>query len=155
MPRFRRFSVLLIALAALVAIPTIAACGGDDSTKSPTVVASAAAAGGSPTPVKASLKVQLNFVENAEHYGIAYADKTGFYKAQNLNVEVIPGGQGIDGLQMVAAGAADIAVSSPSTVMTALSQGIPVIAFAAEFDKTPSAMICRKDKGVSTIADGW
>lgn len=128
----------------LLALPLVAACS------------SAPAPAAAPTAAQvpaASLTVQLNFLPNVEHFGISYADRTGLYKAQNLNVTVKPGGQGVDGLQMVAAGAADVAVSSPDTIMTAVNQGIPIIAFAAEFHKTPQAMICRKDRGISQVSD--
>jgi NitT/TauT family transport system substrate-binding protein len=102
---------------------------------------------------KASLIVQLNFVPNVEHYGISYADRAGLYTDQNLDVKVNPGGQGVDGLQMVAAGAANIAVSDPATLLTAVNQDIPVVAFAAEYHKTPQAMICRNDRGISAVSD--
>jgi NitT/TauT family transport system substrate-binding protein len=105
------------------------------------------------TVAKSSLIVQLNFLPNAEHYGITYADRAGLYSAQNLDVKVNPGGQGVDGLQMVAAGAATIAVSDPSSVLTAINQDIPIVAFAAEFHKTPQAMICRKDRGINGVGD--
>jgi NitT/TauT family transport system substrate-binding protein len=134
-----------------LALTLVAACGSgsDDDRDS----AAGDTAGGATEVKTEKLKVQLNFILNAEHYGVAYADKTGIYKEHALDVEVVPGGQGIDGLQLVAGGGADIAVSSPANVMTAVAQGIPVVAFAAQFHKTPQAMICRKDKGISTISD--
>ncbi len=155
---FSRKALGLLAITAL--LPALIACGSSSNNNSSSSAASGAASGASASGSTAAssakpdkLKVQLNFVENAEHFGVAYADKAGLYKQYNLDVDVIPGGQGIDGLQLVAGGGADIAVSTPSNVMTAVSQGIPVIAFAAEFDKTPQAMICRKDKGISQISD--
>ncbi len=149
----------------LLIVPLLVmACGDDDdddapatSTGSePTAAASTGSEGTTPEATEATrekLKVQLNFVLNAEHYGVAYADVAGIYDEYNLDVSVEPGGQGIDGLQLVAAGAADIAVSTPANVMAAVSQGIPVVAFAAEFHKTPQGMICRKDSGVADISD--
>jgi NitT/TauT family transport system substrate-binding protein len=132
------------------AIPVVAACSSSAPSTTPQATAPAS---GAVTAAPANLTVQLNFIANAEHYGITYADRAGLYKAQNLTVKVNPGGQGVDGLQMVAAGAADIAVSDPAAMMTAVNQGIPVVAFAAEFHKTPQAMICRKDRGVSQISE--
>jgi NitT/TauT family transport system substrate-binding protein len=137
--RVRRFALAPIALAALV----VAAC----SAPAPAAPATSAPA------AKPSLIVQLNFLPNAEHYGITYADRAGLYAAQNLDVKVNPGGQGVDGLQMVAAGAATIAVSDPASVLTAINQNIPIVAFAAEFHKTPQAMICRKDRGINGVGD--
>ncbi len=156
---FARKALGLLAIAAL--FPALVACSSSSSNNSSSSASSGAASGASASGSTAAatsakpdkLKVQLNFLPNAEHYGLSYADKSGIYKQYNLDVDVIPGGQGVDGLQLVAGGGADIAVSSPANVMTAVSQGIPVIAFAAEFHKTPQAMICRKDKGISQVSD--
>jgi NitT/TauT family transport system substrate-binding protein len=136
------------ALGAVVALAVASAC----APGAPTAAPAAPTGGAAPAP-KANLSVQLNFLPNAEHYGIAYADRAGLYAAQNLDVKVMPGGQGIDGLQMVAAGAANIAVSDPATVLAAVNQNIPVVAFAAEFHKTPQAMICRQDRGITALSD--
>src|SRR4051812_32520755 len=133
------------ALGAVVALALASACA-------PAAAPTAAPTGAATAP-RASLSVQLNFLPNAEHYGITYADHAGLYAAQNLEVKVMPGGQGIDGLQMVAAGAANIAVSDPATVLAAVNQNIPVVAFAAEFHKTPQAMICRQDRGITALSD--
>ena len=99
------------------------------------------------------LTVQLNFIRNVEHAGILFAEKEGFYKAENLQVEVIAGGTGIDPLQVVAAGGADIGVTSASSIINARSQSVPVKAFAAQFQKSPVATTCRTDSGVKQLAD--
>src|SRR5579871_4116001 len=57
---------------------------------------SAATVPASPTPEHASLKVQLNWIPNIQHYGIEYAIKQGLYKAKNLDVSMLPGGNGVD-----------------------------------------------------------
>ena len=62
--------------------------------------------------------MQLNFIRNVEHAGILFAEKEGFYKAENLEVEVIAGGTGIDPLQVVAAGGADIGVTAASSIIS-------------------------------------
>jgi NitT/TauT family transport system substrate-binding protein len=144
MPSIRTVSHVVLGFLATAAL---AACSPAAAPASPAKPAAATAV------PKASLIVQLNFLPNAEHYGISYADRAGLYSAQNLDVKVNAGGQGIDGLRMVAAGAANIAVSDPASVLTATNQGIPVLAFAAEFHKTPQAMICRKDRGVNALSD--
>jgi NitT/TauT family transport system substrate-binding protein len=99
------------------------------------------------------IKVQLNFIRNVEHAGIMFAEREGFYKAENLDVEVTAGGTGIDPMQIVAGGAADIGVTSASSVINARSQGVPVKGFAAQFQKSPVATTCRGDAGVQQLAD--
>src|SRR6476646_769557 len=89
------------------------------------------AGGAKPSGAPGKLTVQLNFIRNVEHAGLLFAEKEGFYKAENLEVEVIAGATGIDPLQVVAAGGADIGVTAASSIINARSQSVPVKAFAA------------------------
>lgn len=95
------------------------------------------------------LKVQLNFIRNVEHAGLLFAEKEGYYKAENLELEIVTGGTGIDPIQVVAAGGADIGVSTSSSIINARSQSVPVKAFAAQFQKAPTSLTCRADSGVT------
>lgn len=99
------------------------------------------------------IKVQLNFIRNVEHAGLLFAEKEGYYKAENLDVEIVAGGSGIDPIQVVAAGGADIGVSSSSGLINARSQSVPVKSFAAQFQKSPVATTCRADSGVKELRD--
>ncbi len=90
---------------------------------------------------------------NVEHYGIAYASKTGIAQKNGLTLDVKPGGQGIDPLKLVAAGQADIGVSDPTTMLAAAGQGVNVVAFATEFQKSPVSLTCRADRGVKAVSD--
>ncbi|MGE3909199.1 MAG: ABC transporter substrate-binding protein [Chloroflexota bacterium] len=105
------------------------------------------------TAAPGKLKVQLNFIRNVEHAGLLFAEKEGYYKAENLDVEIVAGGTGIDPMQVVAAGGADIGVGPSSSVINARSQSVPVKAFAAQFQKSPVATTCRVDSGVKQISD--
>lgn len=132
------------------AVSTTATSASSGAPPRTTVSATAAASLAGP---KKELAVQLNFIPNVEHYAINYATKDGLYDKQNLKVTVLPGGQGVDPVQVVAAGKALIGVSSPSAILTAYSQGIKLKAFAVEFQKDPTALTCRKDSGVKVIQD--
>jgi NitT/TauT family transport system substrate-binding protein len=104
------------------------------------------------TPVVEKLKLQLNFIRNVEHAGILFAEQKGFFSSENLSVEVIPGGSGIDPIQVVAGGSTDIGISAASSLINARSQNIPVKAFASQFQKSPIALTCRTDSGIKTVA---
>jgi NitT/TauT family transport system substrate-binding protein len=107
-----------------------------------------------PTPtVAANLVFQLDWIPNIQHFGPVYADQKGLYKAAGLNVTVRAGGQGIDGLQMVAAGAADVAVNSATSVYVANEHGLDVVGFAAVYQKSASALVCRGDRGITNFTD--
>jgi NitT/TauT family transport system substrate-binding protein len=113
----------------------------------------------SPTAVPTSgvalknMSVQLNFVANVEHYGVSYAQKAGIAQKYGLNLDMKPGGQGIDPLQMVAANQADVGVSDPTSILAATKSGANVVAFATEFQKSPVALTCRGDRGVNKVSE--
>ena len=139
-----RFAIAL----GLVATCALVACG------VPTPPAATPAPASAPTqPALANLTFQLNWIPNVQHFGPVYADQQGLYRAAGLNVKVQAGGQGIDGLQMVAAGAADVAVSSATTIYVANEHGLDVVGFAAVYQKSASALVCRGDRGISTFKD--
>ena len=99
------------------------------------------------------LTVVLSYVPNVETFGPEYALHNGFFKEQGLDVTLVPAGQGVDQVQMVASGAADIGITDPETILAGVARGEKFVAFAAEFQKSPVAMTCRKDSGVARPAD--
>lgn len=99
------------------------------------------------------LSVVLGYVPNVESYGPEYALHNGFFKDEGLDVTVIPAGQGVDQVQMVASGQADIGISDPETILAGVARGEKFTVFAAEFQKSPVAMTCRKDANVAKPAD--
>ena len=153
---FKRGKFRAFWLALLVVVPlALVACGGDDddSTSAPSSDTTPTTEAAAQESEPAKLSVQLNFIQNAEHFGITWADRMGYYADENLDVTVTPGGQGIDPVAMVGAGAADIGVGDPSTIMTAVTQGIPIKVFAVEFQKAPTALTCRADRDIKEIKD--
>jgi NitT/TauT family transport system substrate-binding protein len=99
------------------------------------------------------LTVVLSYVPNVEAFGAEYALHSGFFKDEGLDVTLVPAGQGIDQVQMVAAGTADIGITGPESILAGVEKGEKFKIFAAEFQKSPVAMTCRKDSGVTKPAD--
>ena len=99
------------------------------------------------------LKLVLGYIPNVEMYGPEYALHEGLFKAAGLDVTLIPAGQGVDQVQMVAAGIADIGIANPEAILTATGRGESFKVFAGQFQVQPIAMTCRKDSGVSKPAD--
>lgn len=114
------------------------------------------AAAGSPQAGAAELQklsVVLGYVPNVESFGPEYALKMGYFKDEGLDVTIIPAGQGVDQVQMVSAGTVDIGISNPEQILAGTAQGGKFKVFAAEFQKTPVAMTCRKDSGIENATD--
>lgn len=98
------------------------------------------------------LTVVLGYIPNVEMYGPEYALHAGLFKSAGLDVTLVPAGQGINQVQMVAAGVADIGIANPELILAAAGRGEKFKVFAAQFQTSPVAMTCRKDSGVSAPA---
>jgi ABC-type nitrate/sulfonate/bicarbonate transport system substrate-binding protein len=143
-------SGLLFALVAILGLTFAAACGDGDDNKDSGAAASESA---EPALEPASLTFQLNWIPNIQHFGPVYAREMGFYKEVALDVKVAAGGQGIDGIALVVGGGADIAVSGAANIYAANEKGADLVAFAAVYQKSASALVCRGDSGVVKFGD--
>jgi NitT/TauT family transport system substrate-binding protein len=91
----------------------------------------------------------MGYVADVEDYAFEYALHEGLYAAQGLDVKLIPGGQGVDQVQEVVAGVAQVGVDGAEQIIQAVGKGQMLKVFASEFQKSPVAMTCRKDSGVT------
>ena len=87
---------------------------------------------------KAKVNMQLGWLASNGIMGEVVAKRMGFYEEEGIELEVTPGGPGVDGVASVAAGRAQSGqLSSSPSLMLARSAGIPVKAFAAGYQKHP------------------
>ena len=99
------------------------------------------------------LSLVLGYIPDVEMYGPEYALHAGYYKAEGLDVTLIPAGQGVDQVQMVAAGIATVGIDNPEEILAGEGRGEKFTVFAGQFQTQPIAMTCRKDSGVTVPAD--
>ncbi len=86
----------------------------------------------------AKVNMQLGWLASNGILGEVVAMEKGFYAEEGVELEVTPGGPGVDGVASVAAGRAGIGqLSSSPSLMLARSAGIPVKAIAAGYQKHP------------------
>ena len=108
-----------------------AALGGAAATSSFIGVAALAAG-------KARVDMQLGWLAGNGILGEVVARRMGFYEEEGIELEITPGGPGVDGVASVAAGRTRSGqLSSSPSLMLARSAGIPVKAFAAGYQKHP------------------
>src|SRR3712207_3149168 len=81
-------------------------------------------------PAKQAVKLQLPWVAQTQFAGYYVAKDKGFYAAENLEVEIVPGGPDVNPIQQVANGAADFVPLSVAGLYIARDKGIPFRAFA-------------------------
>ena len=170
------------AIAAAVALSFVAvACGSDSSSSSattpaagtaaPAVTAAPAAtqaptdtaaptvteaAGGNttgqcstPTPVK----LQLQWVTQAQFAGYFAAIDQGFYKDQCLDVTILEGAVDIVPQTVLANGDADFAISWVPKALASREAGANIVDIAQVFQRSGTLQVSFKDKGITTSAN--
>jgi len=101
------------------------------------------------TPVR----LQLDWYPQPEHGGFFAAQLLGYYKAEGLDVTILPLPQYGSAAQLVANGQADIALGSSDQVLEWDSNGLPLLAVSATMQHDPQAIMVHKDSPIHTFAD--
>ncbi len=99
------------------------------------------------------LTLQLKWVTQAQFAGYYVAKTKGFYKEQNLDVTIKPGGPDINPSQVIAGGGADVVVDWMPSALATREKGVPLVNIAQVFQKSGLELTCRKDSGVRTPKD--
>ena len=108
----------------------------------------AAAPGG---PVK--VRFQTDWFPEPEHGGYYQALARGFYAAEGLDVEIVPGGPSSGYLAAVATGRAELGMGNGDDVITAVARGVPVKIVAAEMEHDPQGVLFHASHPVRRVAD--
>jgi NitT/TauT family transport system substrate-binding protein len=137
-----------------VAGETSAAEAAETTAAAPSAETSAAAAAPAtecttPTPVK----LQLQWVTQAQFAGYFAAVDQGFYKDQCLDVSVIEGGVDIVPQTQLATGAVDYAISWVPKALASREQGAGITAVAQIFERSGTLQVSWKDSNITTAAD--
>ncbi len=141
-----------------------AACGGAAPTTAPTtapstapataVPATAPASTQAPTPSTApvALTVGLGYIPSVQFAQFYLADRAGYYRDAGLDVtlqnKIDP-----DLITLLGQGAVDIGSGDGTSVIPAVSQGIPVVYGFTLYGTFPAVVIARADAGIATAAD--
>ena len=142
----------LLGVAALVAT----ACGGGVATPGSSgsgaaTPAGSAASSASPTaPVK--LVVGLGYIPNVQFAQFYLADQAGYYRDAGLQVEFQ---NKIDPelVTLVGQGAVDVGISDGTSVIPAVSQGIPIRYVFSVFAQFPNVVFSPATSGIASTAD--
>lgn len=153
-PSFRSPSLLVAVFA--VPVLLLGACGEDDDT------AGAAAADGAAASQEAtesdeatSIDFQLAWIKSMQFAGPFMAEEQGYYDEMGVDVELLGGGPSVDAITVVTSGSAMVGLADSNEIAVARGQGIPVVALAAAFQKSPFAMISLSESPVLTLEDQY
>ena len=99
------------------------------------------------------LSVQLSWLVDAGSTGEVVALQRGFFADNGLDVELLPGGPTANAVQEVLGGTADIAIAYAPQIMYAANNGLPIISFAATFQKAPLTFYSLGESNIKSIKD--
>ena len=97
--------------------------------------------------------IQLKWVTQTQFAGYYVAQDKGFYEAEGLNVTINPGGPDIGPMSVLAGGGADVAVGWMPSALAAREKGFANVNIAQPFKSSGMMLVCRKDRGVNSVAD--
>jgi NitT/TauT family transport system substrate-binding protein len=146
---FRPVSVLV-----LVLVLVVAACsgGGAPASSAPATTAPSAVATAEPSAAPTALSVGLGFIPSVQFAPFYLADQAGYYAEAGLDVEfhnkIDP-----DLITLVGQGAVDIGLADGTSVIPAVSQGIPIRYVATVYGRFPSVVFAKASSGIAAPAD--
>ena len=100
-----------------------------------------------------SMKLQLQWVTQAQFAGYYVALDKGYYEEENLEVEILPGGPDIAPPQVLAGGGADVMLNWMPSALAAREKGLPVVNIAQPFKSSGLMLTCWKDTGITSPQD--
>jgi NitT/TauT family transport system substrate-binding protein len=132
----------LSAGAAVVLLAT--ACGGGDSDSG---------GGGGQASGPTKVRLQLQWVTQAQFAGYFAAADQGFYKDEGLDVQILEGGVDIVPQTVLAQGQADYAIAWVPKALASREQGAQITDVAQVFARSGTLQVSFKDKGISSPSD--
>ena len=137
------------AVAAVVALALSGCSGSGGGSASGGGGADGGGSGDAMTPVK----LQLQWVAQAQFAGYYVAAAKGFYEDEGLDVDIVEAGTDTVPIDSLAAGDVDYAISWVPKVLGSIEQGANVTDVAQIFERSATTQISFKDKDISTAAD--
>ena len=134
--------------------PLLAGCSSGDTAPAATAVSGAAtvvsgAVSGTPDKVR----LQLKWLHQAQFAGYYLAADKGYYKAQNLDVEIMPGGPDVVPSQKVQTGAADVGIDWVGSLLANRDKGQPIVDISQFYQSSGLYLISKKKANINSPAD--
>lgn len=99
------------------------------------------------------VRFQTDWFPEPEHGGYYQALAKGFYAAEGLEVQIVPGGPSSGFLTAVATGRADLGMSNGDDIITGIARGVPVTIVAAEMQHDAQGILFHEEHPIRTLHD--
>ena len=118
------------------------------------VFVAAGCATGAPSAAPATkVRLQLQWFPQAQFAGYFAAKDKGFYAAEGLDVEILPGGVDIVPATVVAGGNAEFGISWVPKMLASREQGADVQVIGQVFQRSGTLQVAWKDSNITTPED--
>lgn len=104
-------------------------------------------------PGLVKIKFQTDWFPQPEHGGYYQALAKGFYAAEGLDVEILPGGPNAQVLSSVATGRNDLGMTNGDDVIVAVARGVPVVMVGAEMQRDPQGILFHEENPLHSLRD--
>ncbi len=111
----------------------------------------AAPVGAGPGPIK--IKFQTDWYPQPEHGGYYQALAKGYYAAEGLNVEILPGGPNAQVMSSVAVGRNELGMTNGDDVIVAIARGVPIKMVGAEMQRDPQGIMFHEEHPLKSLRD--
>lgn len=101
----------------------------------------------------APLIVVLDWFINPDHAPLFVAEQEHFFEQQGIRVKFIVPADSNEGVKMVAALRADVAVTYQPSLIYQVTQGFPLVRFATLINQPLDCLLVLKQSGIKTIED--
>ncbi len=146
----RRVGTVIAAGLAVVLVAALAGCG--SGTQGSGTAGSSAAGSPGASGARTSLVVGLGYIPSVQFAPFYLADRAGYYRDAGLDVtfqnKIDP-----DLVTLVGQGAIDVGLADGTSVIPAVSQGIPVRYMATIYRDFPSIVFAKASSGIASAAD--
>jgi NitT/TauT family transport system substrate-binding protein len=155
----RRLAALAVSLVLVAAAcgsspasPTVAPSQPASAAPSASPVGSAQPASPTPAGSPVALTVGLGYIPSVQFAQFYLADRAGYYRDAGLSV-TLQNQADPNLITLIGQGAIDIGNGDGTSVIPAVSQGIPVIYVATVYGQFPSIVVANATSGIRTAAD--
>lgn len=100
-------------------------------------------------------ELQLSWIKSMSFAGPFLAAERGYYDDTGVAVALLGGGPSVDQIAVVASGNALLGMADSNEIAVARGQGIPVVALATPYQKSPFAMMSLSESPVLSLKDQY